>query len=337
MGFFSWGKNKSEDELRQEAIQKQSLENLKNGGIPVKAIERIERELALGKGFYSSDFSVREHLLAQEAGLTVVGQVMGSSFFNTSFFGLMRSRWRQTGELVDLTRTHMEARKLALSRMTQEAEMLGATGIIGVRLKAKMNDWSSRLTEFTAIGTAVRIPGHPPGKPFCSDLSVQEFWQLHRAGYVPAGLALGMCSYYMYTDYATERMLYSFWGMNATSNMEVPLYTQGFQNARETAMQRLTQDIYDHKADGVVGMHVSFDLEDVEYESNDRTYHDLIAHFTAIGTSINYRPDLKPAPVPPPMMVLSLAGRGSGRRYNMSDLAISSSNNLSDDDLDDFE
>src|SRR5580700_2608058 len=168
MGFFSWGKGKSEDELRQEEIQKQSLENLKNGGIPVRAKERIERELALGKGFYTSDFSVREHLLAQEAGLTVIGQVMGSSFFNTSFFGLMRTRWRQTGELVDLTRTHMEARKLALSRMTQEAEM---------------NNWSSRLTEFTAVGTAVRIPGHPPGKPFTSDLSVQEFWQLHRAGY----------------------------------------------------------------------------------------------------------------------------------------------------------
>jgi len=32
-------------------------------------------------------------------------------------------------------------------------------------------------------------------------------------------------------------------------------------------------------------------MEDVEYESNNRTYHDMIAHFVALGTTINYKPE----------------------------------------------
>jgi uncharacterized protein YbjQ (UPF0145 family) len=147
------------------------------------------------------------------------------------------------------------------------------------------------LTEFTAIGTAVRIPGWQ-AEPFICALSAQEFWQLHKAGYVPVGIAFGVCAYYIYTDFATQNLLFNwFWGTNANASQEIPLYQAGFQAARGEAINRLTQDIYEHKADGCVGMQIDHHMEDVEYESNNRTYHDMIAHFVALGTTINYKPE----------------------------------------------
>lgn len=290
MPFFNWGK-KSDEEVEREQRSKATVAALEAGGIPVQARERLERERALGSNFFSSDLSAREYLLARETGLQVVGQVMGTSFFNVSYLGLSRGRWRSTGELYDISRAQLDARRIAISRMKQEAQILGATGVIGVRIQSGHHEWSQRMVEFTAVGTAVRVPGVELKEPFTSALSAQEFWLLHNAGYIPVGVALGVCSYYMYTDQRTQSMLYSFFGGNNFSNQEVPLYTEGFQTARNEAMNRLSSDIYEHKADGVVGMDVDYSMEHIEYEMNERTYHDLIAHFVAMGTSVNYRPE----------------------------------------------
>jgi len=309
MPFFNWGK-KSEEDLRREERQKETLKELAQGRIPIQARERLEREAALGRNFFSSDFSAREHLLTKQAGLQTVGQVMGTSFFNVSFFGLARTRWRATGELVDVSRAQLDARRLAVSRMQQEAKLLGASGVIGVRIQSGHHEWSSSMVEFTAVGTAVRLPDWQEEEPFTSALTAQEFWLLHNAGYRPAGIAFGVCSYYIYTDAATQSILYSWFGGNNYSNQEVPLYTDGLRVARHEAMNRLTNDMYQHRADGVVGMDVSYDMEHIEYEANNRTYHDMIAHFVALGTSINKVADVAQAKTAP-MMVLNLASRGS--------------------------
>ncbi|MDE3139399.1 MAG: heavy metal-binding domain-containing protein, partial [Acidobacteriota bacterium] len=48
-----------------------------------------------------------------------------------------------------------EARELAMTRMQDEANRLGATGIVGVRLEEKSHQWGSHTIEFLALGTAV--------------------------------------------------------------------------------------------------------------------------------------------------------------------------------------
>jgi len=312
---FEWlfGK-KSPQEIKLAERRKATLQALSEGGIPLDARERIEREAALGKDFFSSDLSAREYLLAKESGVKVIGQVMGSSFYNVSFMGMQQRQRRQTGEMLDLTQAQLDSRTLAMSRMRQEAELLGASGVIGVKMKSNCHDWSSRLTEFTAVGTAVRIPGWT-GKPFTSALSAQEFWQLYKEGYVPVDVAMGVCSYYMYTDNDTWNILHSAWGNNNRRNMEVPLYTGGLQYAREKAMDRLTDDLKAHQADGVVGMDVTYDMEHIEYDTNNSTYHDLIAHFLAMGTSLAYRPDLAAAQKKsaPALMFIDLAARRKSR------------------------
>lgn len=301
-----WRK-KSDEEKQREEMQKRSLESLSAGGIPLLARQRIEREAALGKKFFTSDLTAREYFLCGESGLETIGQVMGTSFFNVSYFGMMRGRSSATGELADLTRARLHARRLALGRMQEEARLLGASGVVGVRIQAGARDWGGRLTEFTAIGTAVRIPGMSSAEPFTCDLSGQEFWQLHKAGYTPKGVAFGVCSYYMYSDVSTQKILYSWWGGNQGNNQEVPLYTQGFYTARNLAMSRLILDLHDNKADGCVAMEVDYDLEHVEYEVNDRKYHDLIAHFTAMGTGIIGQAAGQAPPQARPLVCLNLA------------------------------
>jgi hypothetical protein len=49
------------------------------------------------------------------------------------------------------------------------------------------------VVEFKVLGTAVRAEGCPPlARPFACDLSGQDFARLVMAGWVPAGIALGI-------------------------------------------------------------------------------------------------------------------------------------------------
>src|ERR1019366_7749471 len=101
-----------------------------------------------------------------------------------------------SSELEVLTHAYYHARHLAIGRLQEEAQLLGATGGVGVRLERKQYEWGARLLEFSAIGTAIREADIPPKElenvaPFVSDLSGQEFWMLRQAGYRPVGFALG--------------------------------------------------------------------------------------------------------------------------------------------------
>jgi uncharacterized protein YbjQ (UPF0145 family) len=61
----------------------------------------------------------------------------------------------QNAELPNFTQALYEARELAMTRMQDEAEQLGATGIVGVRLEEKSHQWGSHTIEFLSLGTAV--------------------------------------------------------------------------------------------------------------------------------------------------------------------------------------
>ena len=55
-----------------------------------------------------------------------------------------------------LTQAMYHARELAMTRMEEEADSLGADGIVGVRLEVERHEWGADLAEFIAIGTAVK-------------------------------------------------------------------------------------------------------------------------------------------------------------------------------------
>src|SRR5579859_605482 len=196
-------KRSSPEEEQQKVQAQQEAENsrrsLEAGGLPIQAQRRLSEEVEAGHPLFSSDLSTNEFLLARSQGYTALSQVMGSSIYQIGWQYTRNYTWNTAAsELTNLTNAHQHAAQLALGRLEQEAALLKAHGVIGVRFTRRRYEWGQNLLEYTAIGTAIRLPNAPPPQhPFLSDLSGQEFWTLLSAGYYPAGLVSGFCSYYV--------------------------------------------------------------------------------------------------------------------------------------------
>ncbi len=224
-----------------------------------------------GQPLFTSDLSTNEYLLTREAGCDPIGLVMGSSFYQIGSYQNFWGYRTETDEVTVITQAQITARELAVSRLQQEAALLGAHGVIGVRLQQRRKSWSIGTIEFTAIGTAIRIPGQlPTTTPFTSDLSGQEFWQLRQAGYQPQGLVFGACSYYIRSDRNTRNLMnQSIWSRifgRGRQNQEMVQFTQGFQAARELAITRMTTEIQQLGSSGAVGMQIEMSEEVIVYQ-----------------------------------------------------------------------
>ncbi len=272
MGFFGGNRGNT---AAQSAVQ------TTNGGVPVDAISRLRRMRGEGgKPLFTSDLSVSEFVLLRELGMEPLGLVLGSSIFHV---GIQYANYYANSELGVLTQAMYQARELAMSRMEEEASTLNADGIVGVRLEVGGYAWAANALEFTAIGTAVGAPQGSDyrtahGKPFTSDLSVQDFYKLHEAGYIPAELVLGTCVYHI----AHQGFMQSM--RTIGNNIELPNYTEAIYDARELAMSRMQAEAESHGAEGVVGMQI--------VEKN-HIWQPHIIEFLAIGTSIVKRAESK--------------------------------------------
>lgn len=224
--------------------------------LPQHSLERLQglRSQNDPKGVFTSDLSVNEFLLVQEAGFTPLGLVMGSSVYH---IGVQLGRWKQNMEMDVLTQAVYHARELAISRMEEEAFVLGADGIVGVQLHLKRYEWGEDIAEFMAIGTAVAAPKNginfrrDANKPFTSDLSGQDFWTLLKAGYRPLSLVMGSCVYHV----AHQGLFASL--SNVGKNVELTNYTQALYDARELAMERMQKEAHQVGAEGIVGVQIS--------------------------------------------------------------------------------
>ena len=135
---------------------------------------------------FTCDLSVDELILVHEAGFEPVSLVVGSSIYH---IGYQFAGWSESTEMTVLSRAMYDARYLAMSRMEQEAARMGADGVVGVRLEVGSHEWGYHMSEFVAIGTAVRATGGGDwkvkgGLPFTSDLSGNDFWTLIKAEWV---------------------------------------------------------------------------------------------------------------------------------------------------------
>jgi uncharacterized protein YbjQ (UPF0145 family) len=224
-------------------------------GLPVHARQRLNdmRGTDRTKPLFTSDLSVNEFLLVREAGFDPLGLVIGSSIYH---IGWQMPALTSSQELEVLTGAMYHARELAMTRMEEEADMLNADGIVGVRLEIGRHDWGKDLAEFIAIGTAIRHRNGehyraPNGRPFTSDLSGQDFWTLLRAGYRPVSLAMGNCVYHVGYQGLGQ------WMQQVGKNCEMPTYTQALYNAREHALARMQSEAETLGADGIVGAQVT--------------------------------------------------------------------------------
>ena len=114
-----------------------------NDDLPVHARERLADMRA--RKLFTSDLSVSEFVLVREAGFDPVGLVMGTSIYQVAP-NIPRLRADQPGcELVETTKALYHARELAMNRMEEEAEALGADGIVGVRLTVNLSTDPNRV------------------------------------------------------------------------------------------------------------------------------------------------------------------------------------------------
>ena len=192
---------------------------------------------------------MNEFLLVKEAGFEPLGLVVGSSIYH---IGFQQSAWNQNQEMAVLSQAMYQARELAMTRMEEEADQLGADGVVGVRLDIGRYEWGENMAEFIAIGTAVKhregkLHRAPNGRPFTSDLSGQDFWTLLHAGYRPVGLMMGSCVYHV----AHQGIRQAFRQMG--QNVEMQNYTQALYDARELAMERMQYEAQQVQAEGSWG------------------------------------------------------------------------------------
>jgi uncharacterized protein YbjQ (UPF0145 family) len=257
-------------------------------GVPEHGRERLAQ---MKRGLFTSDLSVNEFLLVKQAGFDPVGLVVGSSIYH---IGYQQSSWRRSQEMDVLSQAMYEARELAMTRMEEEADALGADGVVGVRLDVGRYEWGEHMAEFIAIGTAVKHAGGelhraPNGRPFTSDLSGQDFWTLLSAGYRPVGLVMGSCVYHV----AHQGMFASLRQMG--QNVELPNFTQALYDARELAMERMQREAEDLQAEGIVG---------VQLTERSHGWGSHVIEFFAVGTAIV--PLAESHEIPAPTTVLSL-------------------------------
>ena len=260
-------------------------------GLPEHAAQRLQRGAAEGRGFFTSDLTVNEYVLLHQAGFRPLGLVMGTSMYQ---IGYQRAGWTQNVEMDVLTQAMYTARELAMTRMEEEADLLGADGIVGVRLEVSRHAWGAAMAEFMAVGTAVKTetPGEwksAGGRPFTSDLSCQDFWTLLRSGHRPMALVMGTCVYHV-----AHRGI-GQWFKQVFRNAEMTNFTQALYDARELALDRMQEEALGVDSDGIVGVTIE-----------ERTYgwDAHVIEYFAIGTAITGSPESEA--IPPPNFIISL-------------------------------
>jgi uncharacterized protein YbjQ (UPF0145 family) len=224
----------------------------------------------------------------------------------------------EEGPLGPLVRAMDQARLTAVERLTAECAELGGDGVVGLRVSR--GSYLLGGQEFTAVGTAVRARGaesttfsetvrarsavSSPARraervaatgaggqaesvtatgepaPFTSDLSGQDFAKLIMAGWMPAGLVLGVAIGACHDDWQTTRQTRRWSG-----NREVVGWTDVVNQSRRDARDRLGRDIQRLGAEGAViaKMQLRVTVRDCPAQPGRR---DHIVEASILGTAV---------------------------------------------------
>jgi uncharacterized protein YbjQ (UPF0145 family) len=278
-------------------------------------------------GTWGSALTADEFTAIKSTGFDPAGQVLGAAVYNLGYtggygcpayasFGMgglgrmsayggpytsqtSTSGSSSFGSYAPLVRTMYEARRQAIGRMMAECAALGGHGVVGVNLT--IGPFPAGGLEFKAIGTAVRAPGGVQlREPFTSDLTGQDFAKLIMAGWVPAGLVLGISIGSRHDDWVTVSQ--TRWG---SGNVEVQGYTDLVNNTRHDARLQLQRDVTRHGAEGVVLQRMEMRVGEHECPAQEGR-RDHVVEATIIGTAITHFGKRRVQETPPPLAIMSL-------------------------------
>jgi uncharacterized protein YbjQ (UPF0145 family) len=109
----------------------------------------------------TSDLTCEEMWNITQMGFVPYKVLLGTSVYSLGLAGGVKAFLRNfvKGEINELTTLIYDAREKSISKISQEAEAIGADGVLGV--KTYIYSLGSGLIEFLAIGTAVKYVGAP--------------------------------------------------------------------------------------------------------------------------------------------------------------------------------
>ena len=250
-------------------------------------------------GTWGSALTADEFAAIRGAGFEPVGQVFGAAVYSVGYTGYScPGTWRSDGDQMPpepatqvsglngpgsfgpLVQARYQARHAAIDRMTAECAELGGHGVVGVRLSR--GPFPLGGARFQAVGTAVRAPGPAPGPPvpFTCDLSGQDFAKLIVAGWVPAGLVLGISIGSRHDDRDTARRTHRWSG-----NAEVAGWTELVGESRQDARRQLEREVARFGAEGVVIASLQMRVSERDCPAGVGR-RDHIVESTVIGTAI---------------------------------------------------
>jgi uncharacterized protein YbjQ (UPF0145 family) len=224
------------------------------------------------------------------AGFDPVGEVMGSMVQRmgwSSYFGCGAAGWygansrtitsSQGSGFAPYAQALQNGWGTAIGRMVTEASLIGADGIVGVRLSQRA--LGNNVQEFTAIGTGVRARSQSrPLRVFSTHLPGQDVAKLVLAGWMPTDVVLGLSVGIRHDDWNTRQQ--STW---SAGNVEVTGYTELINVTRDDARRQFAGHVRATGADGAIISSMRLVTWEIE-PSEGHTDH--LAQATIVGTSI---------------------------------------------------
>ncbi|HEX5322302.1 MAG TPA: hypothetical protein VFW40_00850 [Capsulimonadaceae bacterium] len=281
----------NERDRERRRRQQQTIQNLLDHGLPVTAEERIEGLKSASQPLFTSNLAPGDLLLMEKCRCRPIAQVAGANVYNISWLTNPR---REGGRMEHLSTVHWLGQVLAVARIQEEARRLNAHCVVGTRI-VKLEKLGGDLTHgYEALGTAVEFLDEPlPQQPYVCTLNADELWSLREAGFQPVGFVLGNCDWYQVAGLTTmmANRDTASWGYDTSrNNQELVDYTKGLSNARQDAMQRLSQECLKAGGSGVLNTQLCWELErcPVEIPTNARRI-DMVISASISGTAVAQR------------------------------------------------
>jgi uncharacterized protein YbjQ (UPF0145 family) len=181
---------------------------------------------------------------------------LGNAFGETSGAQIRSYQWATpvVCRLETISDAWNLARRRALARLSDEATEVGADTVVGVSLERADHDLGRRTVEYAVNGTAVRSStAAAPAEPTLTDLSVQEYVNLIRAGQQPVGLVATTVVVFASPSRDTRmKRVRTF-----RANQELTELSQAFRLARDSIRVDLRSQIARAGGLGVVGVELS--------------------------------------------------------------------------------
>ncbi len=279
------GRKAALDRMEVEA-RGQGADGLTGVVTEIKRISSLVEFLAVGSavkklggvpgGFFSSACSGQDLYCQIDAGYRPIHFVLGNIAYALGIGGGIWAALKSMsgGEVDSISGMINNTRHKALERLEAEASRVGANCIVDI--KTSILPFGPGVKEMVLVGTASHNPAlGNPQRPYTSELTGEELWNLTQLGYQPMRLLMASSVCALGFGGGIKTFLSSF------SRGEVDSMTKLIYQARENCVGRIRDEAEEIGADGVLDLKLFM--------------HDMpggMIEILAIGTAFKRNPDV---------------------------------------------